>query len=461
MTSFLLYCRPSEPPTRQSQSQNHQQQPPPSHLPYDSYGNAAANAGAGLFSSIKGGAGSFFKNLKDTSSKVMQTVQQSINRADLDISAITSRILVMPCPSEGLESAYRTNNIDDVKIYIESRYAPGKVSIYNLASRSTARLPPPVRTVEGSFIYPPGTHAPLLHGMYSLAEDMFGYLSADPKSIVIIQSADNGRAIAATMVCALLIYAHLVTEPEDAMQIFAVRRQPPNLNASQVRYLYYLGDIVRSTPHLPHFKPVTLTSVTCCPVPRMTKARDGCRLYVEVHCQDKLVLSTIQEYEKMRYVATNHLYKMLMLSDFFFFHDFRLYHANDGRITVNLNATICGDFTVTLYHARNALKGMGRPQGIKICQFQMHTGFIAPQETLIHLDKTELDDLPDIEHIPINFNVSIPIQVQDVDRPPASNPPWIPTKAIRTPTILFGSQLEYEENVDNFSKILITHINHV
>lgn len=33
-------------------------------------------ASGGLFSSIKGGAGSFLKNLKDTSSKVMQTVQQ-------------------------------------------------------------------------------------------------------------------------------------------------------------------------------------------------------------------------------------------------------------------------------------------------------------------------------------------------------------------------------------------------
>lgn len=31
---------------------------------------------AGLFSSLKGGAGSFLKNLKDTSNKVMQTVQQ-------------------------------------------------------------------------------------------------------------------------------------------------------------------------------------------------------------------------------------------------------------------------------------------------------------------------------------------------------------------------------------------------
>lgn len=35
-----------------------------------------APVSGGLFSSIKGGAGSFLKNLKDTSSKVMQTVQQ-------------------------------------------------------------------------------------------------------------------------------------------------------------------------------------------------------------------------------------------------------------------------------------------------------------------------------------------------------------------------------------------------
>lgn len=195
--------RPPPPPSRPSEPPRTQGVAPPQSLHHDSYHDSygGAASGSSLFSSIKGGAGSFLKNLKDTSSKVMQTVQQTIARTDLDISAVTSRILVMPCPSEGLESAYKTNNIDDVKIYIESRYAPGKVSVYNLASRSSARLPPPVRTVEGAFIYPHGTHAPLLHGMYSLVEDMFGYLCADPKSIIIIQSADSGRALAATMVC--------------------------------------------------------------------------------------------------------------------------------------------------------------------------------------------------------------------------------------------------------------------
>ena len=37
---------------------------------------AAAAGGGGLFSSIKGYSGSIFKNIKDTSSKVMQTVSQ-------------------------------------------------------------------------------------------------------------------------------------------------------------------------------------------------------------------------------------------------------------------------------------------------------------------------------------------------------------------------------------------------
>lgn len=195
-------ARPLQPPSRpEAPKIVHSNQPPPQSIPHDSYPVSGAGSASGsLFSSLRGGAGSLFKNIKDTSSKVIQTVQQSIARTDLDISAITSRILVMPCPSEGLESAYKTNNIEDVKAYIESRFTPGKVSVYNLGPRSCARLPPPVRTVEGSFIFQLNNHAPLLQGMYSLAEDMFGFLSADPKSVIVIQSADSGRAVAATMV---------------------------------------------------------------------------------------------------------------------------------------------------------------------------------------------------------------------------------------------------------------------
>lgn len=259
---------------------------------------AVQQPGGGLFSSFKGGAGSFLKNLKDTSSKVMQTVQQTMARTDLDVSFITQRIIVMPCPTEGLESAYKTNHIEDVKMYLEQRYHSSKISVYNLGPRC-ARLPPPVRTVECGFIYQPNPpKAPSLTHLYSLAEDMYGFLTSDPKTVIIVQSPDGGRANASTMICALMLYSQLVREPEDALQMFAVKRIPPNIKPSELRYLYYTADIIRS--HLPHYKPITLVSTNFSPVPRMTKARDGCRLYIEVIANDRVVVSTLQDYERMR-----------------------------------------------------------------------------------------------------------------------------------------------------------------
>ena len=82
----------------------------------------------------------------------------------------------------------------------------------------------------------------------------------------------------------------------------------------------------------------------------------------------------------------------------------------------------------------------------------MHSGFISPEETLIHFDKTELDDLPNAEHIPMNFSVSVPITVSTQDKLADTNSPWKQQPKPRNAQVLFGSTLEYEENVDNFSK---------
>ncbi|XP_034117505.1 cyclin-G-associated kinase [Drosophila albomicans] len=389
---------------------------------------AASHGNGSLLSSLRGGAGTLFKNLKDTSTKVMQTMQQSIARNDLDISHITSRILVMPCPSDGFESTYKTNNIEDVRLSLESRFAPQKISIYNFGARTVPRLPPPVRTVEAGSVYGcPQAHAPNLQGLFTVSADMYNFLNADPNSVVIVQTGDSGGCTAATVICALLMYAGLLHEPEDAVQVFAVKRHTINLRPSEFRYLYYFGDILRPTPLLPHYKNFNLVSLSCQPVPRMTKARDGCRIYMEIYCNEKLMLSTLQDYEKMR-----------------------LHLAGPGKIVLPINLTVCGDLTVVLYHARNALKGMVRPQGLKICQFQINTGFVPEPETLITFNGTDLDDLPDPEQVPPNFCVSLSLSVTESETPPSHKPPWLPAKAKRAAQNLFGSDLEYAEMLDNF-----------
>lgn len=127
-------------------------------------GSASMVNGANLLSSLKDGAGNFLRNLKDTSSKMMQTVQQTIGRNDIiDVSYITSRVLVMPTPSEGLESTYKSNNIEDVRHYIETHFAPHKVSVYNFGQNNIPRLPPPIRTVDAANVWTAAhAYAPIL-----------------------------------------------------------------------------------------------------------------------------------------------------------------------------------------------------------------------------------------------------------------------------------------------------------
>ncbi|XP_017480725.1 PREDICTED: uncharacterized protein LOC108370004 [Rhagoletis zephyria] len=93
---------------------------------------------------------------------------------------------------------------------------------------------------------------------------------------------------------------------------------------------------------------------------------------------------------------------------------------------------------------------MVRPQSLKICQFQINTGFIPEQETLITFSSNDLDDLPDADQVPHDFSVSLSLSFMDNEFPPSRNPPWLPAKPIRNAQHIFSSQSEFEEMVDNF-----------
>lgn len=110
----------------------------------------------------------------------------------------------------------------------------------------------------------------------------------------------DGRASSAVVVTALFLYTQLFRNIDDGLQMFAVKRCPPGLNASQYRYLQYYVRLLNDPPVWPHHKPVTLAMLTLTPVPLFTKNRDGCRPYIEVDQGDQRSLSTLGEYERMR-----------------------------------------------------------------------------------------------------------------------------------------------------------------
>ena len=96
--------------------------------------NMSSTANSWMGNALKGG-NSLFKTIKDASSKVIDTVQSSINRTDLDMAYLTSRLCVMSCPTDGIESAAFGNNIDAIREALHGKHGKN-YRIYNLASKT-------------------------------------------------------------------------------------------------------------------------------------------------------------------------------------------------------------------------------------------------------------------------------------------------------------------------------------
>lgn len=66
------------------------------------------------------------------------------------------------------------------------------------------------------------------------------------------------------------------------------------------RYIEYMCDMMAEEPIIPHSKPILISSIIMTPVPLFNKQRNGCRPFCEVYVGDERVLTTSQEYDKMK-----------------------------------------------------------------------------------------------------------------------------------------------------------------
>ncbi|XP_018903296.2 cyclin-G-associated kinase isoform X2 [Bemisia tabaci] len=409
------------------------QAPPSTNIPhsfpnaYPSNHPSVPSEGGSLFSSIRGGAGSFFKNLKDTSSKVVQSVHQSMARSGVDINYLTSRLAVMPYPAEGLELTTKSNHADDVRALLEAKHEMVHYCVYNVSGR----VYPVNRLGRGRIIDCSWNatikRSPPLHSLYNICQDMYTFLEKDPKNVCIVHCLD-GKASSALLVSSFFIFLKLFSNPADALQMFAVKRMPPDLQPSEMRYLHYFNDVLKPSPFVPNPQPLKLVSLIMQPVPLFNKVRDGCRPYVEVYQEDERLYTSQTEYDKMTVFNITHGKKPLL------------------QISMALNLTVIGDVTIVIYHARHVL---GRVTGIKILQLQFHTGFTAGN-TLI-FNKSDLDELSEGEHYQSD-RFSLTLNVERSSAVNAQFPtPWINHSSKNlNPALLFSSKVEEEEIRNSF-----------
>ncbi|XP_010887761.2 cyclin-G-associated kinase isoform X1 [Esox lucius] len=383
--------------------------------------------GGGFLDILKGGTERFLTNIKDTSSKVIQSVASpSYAKGDLDISYVTSRVAVMSFPAEGVESAIK-NNIEDVRLFLDGRHA-GHYAVYNLTKRSYRPSRFHNRVSECGW---QARRAPNLRSLYSICKNMHLWLKQDPRNIAIVHCLD-GRAASAVAVCSFLCFCRLFTTAEAAVYMFSMKRCPPGIAPSHKRYIEYMCDMMADEPIIPHSKPILIRSIAMTPVPLFNKQRSGCRPFCEVYVGEERVATTSGDYDKMS--------------------DFKL---EDGRAEIPLNVTVQGDVLVVIYHARSTLGGrlQAKMASMKMFQIQFHTGFVPRNATTVKFAKYDLDATDIQEKYPDLFQVNLDIEVEPRDRPSKVTTPWenFATKGLN-PKILFSSRDEQQEILSKFGK---------
>ncbi|NXM79125.1 GAK kinase, partial [Serilophus lunatus] len=352
----------------------------------------------GFFDILRGGTERFFTNIKDTSSKVIQSVA---NAGGIKKCEITSCICV----------AYAVHMYDCYLVSV----------IYSLSSL----------LLQVSECGWPARRAPSLQNLYSICKNMHLWLKQDQKNVCIVHCLD-GRAASAVVVCSFLCFCRLFTTAEAAVYMFSMKRCPPGIWPSHKRYIEYMCDMMAEEPIIPHSKPILVRSIVMTPVPLFSKQRNGCRPFCEVYVGDERVTTTSQEYDKMK--------------------EFRI---EDGKAVIPLGITVQGDVLIVIYHARSTLGGrlQAKMASMKMFQIQFHTGFVPRNATTVKFAKYDLDACDIQEKYPDLFQVNLEVEVEPRDRPSCEQPPWdnMNIKGLN-PKILFSTREEQQEILSKFGK---------
>ncbi|KAL4635023.1 putative tyrosine-protein phosphatase auxilin isoform X1 [Arapaima gigas] len=383
-----------------------------------------ANYSSGLLDMVKGGAGKFFSNfkdnlkdtLKDTSNKVMHQVA-NYTKGELDISYITSRIIVISYPSEMVEITYR-NHIEDMRSFLDSRHMD-HYTVFNLSQRNYRGTKFSNRVSECSW---PARQAPSLHNLFAVCKNMHNWLRQNPKNVCVITCMD-GRGPSGVLICSMFCFCHLFSNPVPALQLLSAKKPGLGLWPSHRRYIGYMCSMVSEKPTLPHSKALLIKTVSMSPVPCFNKQRSGCRPFCDVLLGETRIFTTAQDYEKMRE-----------------------YRVQDAKVIFPIGVSAQGDVVISVYHMRSTIGGrlQAKVSNTQIFQIQFHTGFIAPGTTVLKFMKPELDACDSQEKYPQLFHVVLDMEVETTDKQKDLTPPWeqFPSKDL-SPSILFSSHQEY------------------
>ncbi|XP_065174622.1 cyclin-G-associated kinase-like [Sycon ciliatum] len=416
-----------------------------SRLRGSSSGSAGAPApeqgGSSLFGMVKGSAGNFMKNIKETSTKVITSV---VPKGALDIRYVTSRLLVMSAPVEGLESVMR-NPIDEILEYITARY-DNDFMVFNLCSLQYNKERLNGNVTDCGW---PTKGSPQFSDVMNICRQIHVYLDTNKKGAAIVHCED-GKALSAVAIVAYFMYIGLFKSPLAGLKVFCKRRFPDGykgelLLPSQGRYLRYCYQVFGGPEQSkPRSQSVILRQLCLTSIPKYNLNRTGCTPLVEVSVSGKLIWSSPSKQDPAEMGKS--------------------YTEEDSVIAIHFNSVVVeGDVTITVSHSRSLPSSVSR--GIKkmsvspslMFKAQFNTAFVENNCETLTFRRSDLDGIErnDTRFLPA-FSVLVDVACKPGDGHQQVSS-WSNTSVRpRVPLICFETKDEQEILLSDFAKIDVT-----
>ena len=283
---------------------------------------------------------------------------------DLDITYITSRILAMSFPAQGIEKLYR-NPIDKVARFLGEKHGDNYL-VFNFSDRkyNYAKFDNRVEEYEWK-----DHHAPKIVVLFAACKRMYEFLEEDDRNVIVVH-CNAGKGRTGTSIACFLMFWGLSRNSTDAINYYGWKRFSTGKGVSQpcqLRYIHYFEaalkrEVLWSVPKI-------LECIIIRTIPKINQ--NGCKPYVDIWNGDyQLIHSTKNSINLKKYKAGPR--------DSEEFNVIKIYPEKK-------NLVISGDAHFFIRHKRSF-------NNTNICRFSVNTGFI-DNELVIPRDQISPDSV--------------------------------------------------------------------
>lgn len=353
-----------------------------------------------VLSSLKGQGLSLFKNLKEKSRDVVQTVQSTYGGKGPDVTWISSRILIVPLP-ENIPDALKSTLDENIKTYIYQASQGKDFILYNLGNR-TFKCDYKGKSFEAQFPPLNSGVAPSLNYLFELLTDISVYLSRNSNSILVFVGPEFSCIL---MAAALIIFNKILPtgKVNDIIKSLLKRRgyneDDKRLPLCYTRQLEYIQTIVncdsKQLRSLVHNHPISIISIHFSSVPIANRAKTGSRPYIEIYSGITKLWTTFKDYTLLKEYNS----------------------LNDSSITIELeNLPVLNDVTIVVNHARfNRMTN--KITSIFMFSFGFYSSFHDVGQSTLEFDSKDFDinKNGDVLLHP-DFKATLSLKIGSVDR---------------------------------------------